>query len=73
MGSHTRKWLILATIVQALLLMASALTAHYGKYVLNAIFVIGNAEPILLVIQADFQGSLRRSKCSELGPWIGRS
>ncbi|KAJ9125394.1 hypothetical protein QFC22_000354 [Naganishia vaughanmartiniae] len=30
MGSHTRKWLILATIVQALLLMASALTAHYG-------------------------------------------
>ncbi|KAJ9128084.1 hypothetical protein QFC24_000375 [Naganishia onofrii] len=29
MGSHTRKWLILATIVQALLLMASALTAHY--------------------------------------------
>ncbi|KAJ9109051.1 hypothetical protein QFC21_000377 [Naganishia friedmannii] len=30
MGSHTRKWLILATVVQALLLMAGALTAHYG-------------------------------------------
>ncbi|GHJ85439.1 hypothetical protein NliqN6_1841 [Naganishia liquefaciens] len=29
-GNHTRKWLISATIIQALMLMAAALTAHYG-------------------------------------------
>lgn len=31
-GNHTRKWLILATIIQALMLMAAALTARYGEH-----------------------------------------
>jgi type IV secretory pathway VirB2 component (pilin) len=31
-GNHTRKWLILATFIQALMLMAAALTAHYGEH-----------------------------------------
>lgn len=30
-GNHSRRWLMSATFVQALMLMAAALTAHFGK------------------------------------------
>jgi hypothetical protein len=34
-GNHSRRWLISATIIQALMLMAAALLAHFGEEIRN--------------------------------------
>lgn len=34
-GNHSRRWLISATIVQASMLMAAALLAHFGEEIRN--------------------------------------